>query len=447
MRLSVNTRVLSTLLSIAIVSVGTYFAIRYAQGQFRMTDSGFTPQTGLLNATSFPNGAEVYINGRLTTATDDTTYLEPGKYEVAIVKEGYTSWKKSLNIEAELVTQTNAHLFRFTPSLLPLTFSGVSNVVPAPDGQKLVYYTASASSQVKNGLYILELGSNSLLPMQRSPRQIAEDASQLDLANARFIWSPDSAELMIITTAKELVIPIDRKSNLLTISDSSFRRKQILREWEHEMYLRERQFLAEFPPEIIEIATTAAKNVYISPDKKRMLYTATAGAVLADTIVPPLPASSSQPEERQLVVGGMYVYDREEDRNFRIGLETETSPTTKQLLANDLNHAEMTLLDASASAFMTLQASQAAETANRFAAYHTSLYINTLQWFPTSRHLLFAHESNLQIMEYDGTNQATVYSGPFTDNFLYPWPDGSRIIILTSFSPGAPANLYAVELR
>ncbi len=49
-------------------------------------------------------------------------------------------------------------------------------------------------------------------------------------------------------------------------------------------------------------------------------------------------------------------------------------------------------------------------------------------------------------MEYDGQNRTTLYSGPFVNRFLYPWPDGSRLLIQTSFSPETPANLYAIEL-
>ena len=50
-------------------------------------------------------------------------------------------------------------------------------------------------------------------------------------------------------------------------------------------------------------------------------------------------------------------------------------------------------------------------------------------------------------MEYDTTNQTTLYSGPFTDEFVYPWPNGDRMVILTSFSPDTPQNLYALELK
>ncbi len=88
------------------------------------------------------------------------------------------------------------------------------------------------------------------------------------------------------------------------------------------MYLIERQLLVKFPEEIIQYATASAKNVYISPDKKKLLYTAKAQYTLPNDIIPPIPATNTQPEERTLQESGVYVYDSEEDKNFRVGTET-----------------------------------------------------------------------------------------------------------------------------
>jgi PEGA domain-containing protein len=442
-----NFKVIYTLLSVIIVLSGSYLAIQYAKGNWRFTKEGLVPETGLLSANSFPTGAQILINDKLVSATDDTLYLEPGEYEVKIVKEGYSTWRKELSIEKELVTQTNALLFPASPSLTSLTLSGVENVSPSPDGHKLVYYTASASAQSKNGLYLMDLTDN-ILPLQKGPRLIAEDVPNMNLAKASFIWSPDSTELMIITKRKEVLIPIDKKNDLSTLPDIRFRKKSILSAWEEEMYLRERQFLVKFPEEMIQLATTSAKNVYISPDKKRMFYTATENAVVPDLIISPIPATSTQKEERILEPGSIYVYDREEDKNFKIGKEVgDQVLPNKSLLAQDLYSREVLNLESSPSAFLVLQASTSAETAKKFNIYHSSLFINTLQWYPDSRHLLFAKDDKIQIMEYDGSNNTTIYSGPFVTSFVYPWPDGSKLIILTSFRPDAPKNLYAIEIK
>jgi hypothetical protein len=450
MAAKINTRLLYTLLSATVVIVGTVTAIQYAKGNYRITNQGFVKETGLLSANSSPTGAQVFIGGKLVTATDDTLYLEPGTYDVEIVKDGYAPWRKSMTIEKELVAQTNALLFPSAPNLTSLTFTGVQNVSPSPDGQKILFYTASASAQAQNGLYVLEMGNN-LLTLQRGPRQISEDVPDWNLKQARFIWSPDSNEVMIIANGHQVLMPVDKKQSLLTLPDVGVRNRQILSGWEEELYLRERQSFSKFPPEIIEMATTSARNVYLSADKKRLLYTAQVDTTLPDDIVPPLPATNTQLEERQLKANSVYVYDAEEDKNFHVGIEDvlETNPTalTKQSLATDLYNREALTLEASPSAFARLQATTSAQTADTFKGYYSSLYTNKFQWFPDSKHLIRMVDDQIRIMGYDGTNDTVVYSGPFAENFTYPWPDGSRVVILTTFSPKAPFNLYTIDLK
>lgn len=440
----VNMGLLYTLVFLVVMILSTFIAIQYAKGGLHFTKTGFQKETGLLNANSFPTGAEVYVNGELMTATDNTLYLSPGEYAVEIRKEGYFPWKKSLMIKKELVTQTNAQLFPTTPSLSPLTLSGATNITTSPDGQKIVFYTNNLHNEDKNGLYLLEL-SNNFIPLTRSPKLIAQDVPELDLANANLIWSPNSAELMIITPSKEIVIEVGNKVDLTQEPDVTWKRAQVLSEWEEEMYQHEREYLKEFPEEIIQIATSSAKNVYFSPDKKRLLYTATAELTLPSDIIPPLPSRSTQPENRQLEPGNIYVYDAEEDRNFLIGTASDDQPD-KQLLAIDL-YGPAQSLESSPAAFTKLQASTSAQTAQLFQNYYTPIYTTLPQWLPNSAHLVSAAGDSIEIREYDGTNKTTIYSGQFADHFLFPWPGGDKLIILTTFSPNSPLNLYSIDLK
>lgn len=440
-----NAGLVYTLISAIAIIAGTWFAIQYAQGNFRVTKQGFMRESGLLSANSFPTGAEVSINGNLVTATDDTLYLEPGEYQIQILKDGYWPWTKNLDIESELVTQTNARLFPIAPSLVPLTFTGVDRVAPSPDGQKLLFVTSTATSNDKNGLYVLELASN-FLSSQRSPKQLAEFPSSFDLTEAHFIWSPDSSEIMIIHPDREVLIEADRNYNLDSQPDIRFQRRQILTEWEHEMYVRERQFLGEFPEEIVQAATQSARNTYISPDKKRLLYTASTSTTLPTDLVPAVPAPNRQPQTRDLEENMVYIYDREEDTNFNLGQQSGENTPFKYSLATDLFENQAMKLEASPSAFTTLQASTSAQTAEQFNRYHTALYLDSFQWFPDSKHVIYTTESSIQVKSYDNTNDVSVYSGPFEASFVYPWPDGSKLLILTRFNADSPLNLYAIEL-
>jgi hypothetical protein len=446
MKFKFNTGVVYTFFSALIILAGTALAIQYAQGKYRFTQDGLSKETGLLSANSFPTGAQIFVNDRLVSATDDTLYLKPGEYQVKIQKEGFHTWEKNLRVEGALVTQTNAQLFPIVPGLTPLTFSGVKNISPSPDGQKLIFYTNTATNKTKNGLYVLDL-SNSLMIFQRDAIQVADDSPALELAQAKFIWSPDSSEIMLITENKEMLLSTNKKNNLKILTDISFKKKQILSAWEEEIYLRERQFMSKFPEEIIQIATESAHNVYLSPDKDRLVYTASENLTIPEDLIPPVLATNTQPESRNIEAGKIYIYDREEDKNFYVGEEATDSGVIKMLLADDLFNKSPLNLESSPSAFLDLQATTSAKTADNYEGYYTPLYSPTYQWMPDSKHILMSQGDQVNIKTYDNTNNTTVYSGPYADGFVYPWPDGSKLLILASFSPDTPVNLYAVDLK
>lgn len=432
-----NKRLIITAGTIVLLITGTVIAIRYAQG-YRFSRDRFVKSTGLLSANSFPNGASVYVNGNLTTATDATLNLSPGEYEIEIRKEGYFSWKKKLRLEQELVTQTNALLFPTAPGLTPLTFTGAQNLHPSPDGQKILFVTASASAARNNGLYTLDLTDNPLA-LQKGPRQIARNTNTIDLTKANFLWSPSGDQILLISGTHAYLLDAGRMTDLETARDITVSLEETLTTWKQQLDQRLATGLAKFPKEIQMIASGSATNTFLSPDQERLLYTATADITLAENLIPPVPASNSQPQERKLKTGNTYVYDRREDRNFLVRsngvLEASPTPTPK---------AKTTKPAVTTPAKPTI-----AETIALFQKLYSGLYTNTPQWLPDSKHLIFFDTSIIRISEYDGSNMTQVYAGPLSDHFIYPWPNGSRLLILTNFNQGGevPVNLYAVSLR
>lgn len=458
-----------TVLGLAFVAVGTYLAIRWGQG-YRPTKEGLKG-TGLLAATSNPQGAQVFINGRLTTATDDTLNLPPGEYQIEIKKDGYFTWQKTVNVEAELVTQTNTTLFSSVVSLSPLTFSGAKNPIPSPDGTKIAFVVKDAATPAENGLYVYDL-SDSPLALRSKARLIARNSSRLNLETAAMLWSPDSSQILIHenggsdTTGNNVLIDIDRLNDLEGVGDVSARLPIIFSQWEQTLTLEEAQRLAKLPKIMQIIATTSATNIYFSPDGEKMLYTATDEISIPEDLIANLPARSTQPEERQLKPRGVYIYDLKEDKNFRLngqeepsqeGGEGEEGETVETIIKTnlvttlpaDLNTLAQTP-EASPSAFTKLQdVGNISHTIAAFKAYYSALELKSYQWFPSSRHLIISKPEGIEIIEYDGTNRVSLYSGPRNQAFIYPWPDGSKLIILTNLGSNGdtPENLYAISLK
>ncbi len=70
-----------------------------------------------------------------------------------------------------------------------------------------------------------------------------------------------------------------------------------------------------------------------------------------------------------------------------------------------------------------------------------------VQWYPDSHHLVILEEKEIVIIDYDGTNKTTVYSGPFEKSFFSISPD-EKLVILTNLNPqnNAFADLYGVGI-
>ncbi|MFZ2199544.1 MAG: PEGA domain-containing protein [Microgenomates group bacterium] len=463
-------RLVIFLATIAFILGGTFLMIRYAQG-YRPTKTGTIKGTGLLSANSFPPAAEVYVNDRLTTATNNTLNLDPGEYNIEIKKDGFHPWIKKLHIEKELVTETNAQLFPTSPSLEPLTYTGALNAIPSPDGTKLAFTVASSSAVAKNGIYIQELNS-SPISLNKTARQIARTELSYDYTKSSYTWSPNGSELLVaFANGAHILLDTSQFNDLSSLKDVTVRLPQILSEWELELAREERVQLLKLPDFMVRVATTSATNLYFSPDNKKLLYQAILDTEIPSGLIPALPSSSTQLETRSIKAGSWYVYDLKEDKNFALseGVLPDPSPTPspksrlkKSPIATPVaifTPARLTLLDnlqdpipaelvSSPSAFHKLQTNiSIAQSVMLFNAQYSPIFIGNIQWYPDSTHLILTTDSGIDIIEYDGNNRLTIYGGPMDKSIVYPWPDGSKIITRIAFSEGTLPNLYTIKLK
>lgn len=70
-------------------------------------------------------------------------------------------------------------------------------------------------------------------------------------------------------------------------------------------------------------------------------------------------------------------------------------------------------------------------------------------WLPDSRHIILVEQGTISVVDFDGTNKAIIYAGSFQDDFVFPWLDSSRLVIISSFpTPTASEpNLYGINLK
>ncbi len=377
---------------ILTISIGI---IAYGKGwRLDVTNRSVKP-TGLISVTSQPSGAQVFVDGALRTATNNAFNIDPGWYTVRIVKEGYLPWEKKLRVQGEIAVKVEALLLPGSPSLSPLTNTGVVKPTLSPDGTKVAYIATSSlrsSVQAQAGLWVLELSDRPLGP-NRDPQQLAQNDTILSSPEAELLWSPDSRDLMVKTKTAAHLYTVGKSQSFVDISAVTV---SVLAGWQAEDKKREKQKLAGFAQEFANVASSSATILSFSPDETKILYEATAPATIPIIIKPPLIASNPTVETRNIIPTKMYVYDAKEDKNF--------------LIEN---------------------------------------YPRNGIWFPTSNHFIISQNNKIDIMEYDGANRVTLYAGPFVEGFLAPWTSGNRLVILTNLNPGASTlpNLYTVNLR
>lgn len=362
---------------------------------------GILKGTGLLVTTSVPDGAQVFVNDHLTTATNNTINLPPGQYKVRIFKDGYFPWEKTIDVEKEVVSKAEATLFPTTPKLESITETGALMPTIDPSFTKVAYVVASQSAR-KNGLYVLDMGNRSLLTLSSAATQIADDTF-VSFDNASLSWSPDGKQILasIPTTnpARPSLYLLDATTFNQSPKDVTETINATTTNWNALLAEKQTAQLNTLKPTLKTFAITNMNILAWSPDETKFIYTASNAATLEPVIVPKIIGADSNPEDRTLSKGTMYVYDTKEDKNFL-------------LLKSD------------------------------------QIVNQKVMWFPDSKHIVVVHDKRVDIREYDSANNTTLFAGPFVDSYVFPWPTGEQIVVLTNLgNPDILPNLYTISLK
>mgnify|MGYP001791695603 CR=1 FL=1 len=423
---NVKKQILVSATLMILLLITTSFVILYARGYRLFVDKGApaVSKTGILQITSTPTSSQVYINDHLTTATNNTINLTPNKYTVKVTKDGYYDFQKDVQIEKEVVTGIDALLFPKSPSLQSISTFGVEEALIDPSGTKLAFKIASQSAK-RNGIYILDMTARTvpILQGQSSSSQIANDTVD-KFSEAKLSWSPDSKQIIASISALQTPIPnspedIVPEPTITAISptpdlatyfllktdglndvpqDITATISENLDLWKTQITDREKSRQKSLKPKVAEFSKKYFKLLSWSPDEKKILYQASESAQMPTFLKPRRIGNNLLYERRDIKKGAIYIYDTTEDINTRIVDTIEIQPS--------------------------------------------------FNWFPDSEHLVYVHDKKIQLVDTDGANLTTIYAGPFLGNYVFPWPDGSKIVILTNLgNTTASPTLYTIGLK
>lgn len=404
--IKVNKRFLFTIFSLVIITVIAGIAIFLAKGYRYQPETGTFSGTGIISVSSIPDQASVYLDGHLTTATDDNiTSLPPKTYKVRIVKEGYVPWEKDIEVKQGLVSEIKATLFRSIPTIYPITYSGVDYALLSPDNLKLMYIIPNgleggAAAERKSGIWVWVMASQGGIGLGGGEvqRQLVQ-ANGVDYSKAHFRWSPDSSQIFIDLPERKLLLEIGRLNDPPRDITANF--EATLKLWdqtESKSRLTKLEQITDL--NLRKIASDSALLKW-SPDETKVLY--------------------KDPE------GNFKLNDLSLKKNFDLPKASsyEFSPDSKHLVMVEREDKEA--------------AKQRSDEAGQKQA--DDITNTTIKDRFT--------QTRISIIEIDGTNKAEIYYGLVEPNIVVPWPDGSRLVVISSLptQTASEPNLYGINLK
>lgn len=219
-------KVLPIFLTLFSVTLLTVISMMYAKGyrvnigDFKNVDN-LNPRpslainiqkTGILAVRSVPDAAKIYINDNLVDTTNATiSSLVPGTYKVKVLKEGFETWEKQVEVFDDKVTDITALLVLKGGGLNPITNTGVSEFQISNRGDTLAF---TSKGEAKPGLYLIQLSNSPINIFQSQKKAIVVD-DLYPYSDAKYIkWSPSDQEILIkINDTTYYLVDINKPAN------------------------------------------------------------------------------------------------------------------------------------------------------------------------------------------------------------------------------------------
>lgn len=383
--------------------------------------------TGIIAISAYPKAAKVYINGTLKGVSDLNITLPPGVYEVEVKKDGYTSWEKKVSLKGELVLTLDVLLYPLQASLSPLTNLAVSRAIPISQSDKVLLFSEQ-DDEAKDGIYLFERGIGPLsfytpLKLIVLKKSLRNALGEISFRETKVDVSPDTKEAIFTfeTSSKSLsyLLSLDPPSGEnLTFFDITSSKETLTGAWSKLKEELNQKILQAYPKEFAKVASDSFHVIEFSPDETKLLFLAKRSIILPQAIAPALIAVNQTPEIRSLETNGLYIYDKKEDRNYKIDLINLIIDLISKQNKNSLGQLDQLEIG------------------------------NFITWYSDSKHIVINEGGKISFIDYDDQNKQTVYSGAFDRDFFKVSSDG-RILILTNLNPEANKfpDLYAVGIR
>lgn len=402
-----------TLFSLILIGLIAGAAIYLAKGYRYQTDTGTFSGTGIISVSSLPDQASVYLDGHLTTATDDNiTSLPPQTYKVRIVKEGYIPWEKDIEVKQGLVSEIKATLYRSIPTIYPITYSGVDYALLSPDNLKLMYIIPNGlegglAAERKSGIWVWVMSSTNGIGIGTGDqqRQIIQSAG-VDYSKAKYRWSPDSSQIFVDLPERKLLLDINGLNDVPRDITANY--VATLKSWDQTEAQTRLTKLNQIDNAELRKTASDSASLKWSPDETKILYSDAEGNYKLNDL--------SLVKEFELPKASSYSF----------------LPDSKHLVMVEI--AEESIHPSSGSKESSFGRTESKESEE------SEVKKTNKDLFALSR---------ISIIETDGTNKAEIYYGSVEPGVVVAWPDNSRLVVISSLptQTASQPNLYGINLK
>lgn len=392
-------RFILTVLMLLVIGVGAAVAVFLAKGYRFSTKDGAILGTGIMSITSFPDQASVYLDGHLTTATNaNINALLPKEYSVKIVKEGFIPWEKKIEIKQGFVSKIKATLFRAIPSFYPLTYSGAVNATLSSDGERLAFAVPLSDEQNpvtnrrRNGLWVWSMKQNQItFARGGEPRQIAISEAGIDYTQAKLRFSPDSSQILASFEDRHLLLDANKLND--PAKDITPTLQITLRSWDQDQKSKDLTRLQLIKDVSLRNTASGSAELLWSPDESKILFCECKDGVKEFKVADLIESKS---------------YDLP-DANYVSWLPASDDRASDHLVIVDAE---------------PIKESDVSEVAE-------------------------IRPGKISVIEFDGSNKAEIYAGNFNPDSVIAWPDGSRLMVISSLATATASkpNLYGINLK
>jgi len=341
-------------------------------------------QTGMISAKSQPEGANVYLDGKLVTATNNTiSGVDLGKHKLKITKNGYVTWEKEIEVFPELVTDITAMLISQTPRIEPLTNTGARKPTLSYSLEKLAYFSKDPEAP---GVWIVSFKDQGLSFFANSAKNAVKDTNFVKYSDGKNItWSPDEDELLIETGDSKFYLVNLNTNNVAPVSNPNETKDT----WNKKIQKKRLDFISkiEIPEDRVKIAS--AEDTIWSPDNKKFIY--------------------KKLENNKYKY---FIYNMETP--LPVGEKVETQVFETEVKAQQ----------------------------PKITWYSDSFHIILVEEYEEK-----THRGKISIVRIDGTNKVEIYNNNLFSNDVYTTVNGDKLVILTTFKSGDQTDLYTLGIR